>query len=511
MSHEEKMKQFFEKKKHQLSMGGEIKLKALKDKGKLNVRERLEYFFDPGTFSELGLFGHSAARGMAEKTPTDGKIIGYGEVHGRPVAIVANDITILGASSSATNMRKLEYIKTYAIQNGMPLVFFGESSGQRMPDAMGSGRMSQGGQSATQYRRLRTSPWISVLMGPCYGSSSWYAAMSDILVMQKGAVTAVSSPKVTEISTGEKVDPEELGGWKIHAEITGLVDCVGETDEECIDITKELLGYLPTNINENAPEKEVPKNSGQDMPNILNYLPEQRNRVYDMRRIIKTIVDGEEYTELKAGFGRPCSTGFARLGGRSIGIIANNPYFGAGALDADCCEKITSFLVLCDTYNLPIITLIDTPGFLIGKTGERRKVTGKIINWMNALQLVTVPKLTVIIRKIYGQAYLNMGGGRNSDLFVAWPTADISFMDPEPAVNVVYNLKKEDDPERFEKLLQEMTLNTEPWGAAGGFGVQDIIDPVETRDFLIKMLALYQNRLTKGIGNHLMHNWPTSY
>jgi len=511
MSHDEKMKRFYEKKKHQLTMGGEVKLKALKEKGKLNVRERIEYFFDPGTFSELGLFSHSAARGMAEKTPTDGKVIGYGEVNGRPVAVAANDFTILGASSSSTNTRKLEYIKTYAIQNGMPLVFFGESSGQRMPDAMGASRMSQGGQSATQYRRLRTSPWISVLMGPCYGSSSWYAAMSDILVMQKGAVTAVSSPRVMEISTGEKVDSEELGGWKVHAEITGLVDFVGESDEHCLDLTKKILGYLPTNINETPPLTEVPENSGKDMPNILNYLPEQRNRVYDIRKIIRTIVDGEEYTELKALFGRPCTTGLARLGGQSVGIIANNPYYGGGALDADCCEKITSFLVLCDSYNLPLITFMDTPGFLIGKAGERRKVTGKIMNWMNALQLVTVPKLTVIVRKIYGQAYLNMGGGRNSDLLVAWPTADISFMDPEPAINVVYNLKKEDDPERYEKLLQEMALNTEPWNAAGGFSLQDIIEPAETRNFLIKMLKLYTNRLSRGIGQHLMHNWPTSY
>jgi acetyl-CoA carboxylase carboxyltransferase component len=335
--------------------------------------------------------------------------------------------------------------------------------------------------------------------------------MSDILVMQKGAVTAVSSPKVTEIATGEKVDPEELGGWKVQAEITGLADFVGESDEHCIDLTKKLLGYLPTNMNEIPPTAEVPENSGKDMPNILDYLPEQRNRVYDIRKIIKTIVDGEEYTEVKALFGRPCTTGFARLGGHSIGVIANNPYFGGGALDADCCVKITSFLVLCDSYNLPIITLMDTPGFLIGKAGERRKVTAKIMNWMNALQLVTVPKLTVIVRKIYGQAYLNMGGGRNSDLLVAWPTADISFMDPEPAIHVVYNLKKEDDPERFDTLLKEMTLNTEPWNAAGGFGLQDIIDPAETRDYLIKMLKLYSNRLSKGIGQHLMHNWPTSF
>ncbi len=511
MSHEERMKRFHETREHQLSMGGKEKIKARKAAGKLNVRERLDYFFDPGTFQELGLFGHSVVPAMAKRTPTDGKIIGYGKVNDRPVAIVANDMTILGASSSATNMRKLEYIKTYAVQNGMPLVFFGESTGQRMPDAMGAGSMGQGGQNPTQYQRFRTSPWIAVLMGPCYGSSSWYAAMSDIMVMQKGSVMAVSSPRVTEISTGEKLDPEELGGWKVHAEITGLADCIGETEEDCLDIAKKLLGYLPTHAGVLPPYVEVPEGSGKDMPNILNYLPEQRNRVYDMRKIIKTMADGGEYLELKSSFGRPCTTGFVRLGGESIGIVANNPFFGAGALDAESCEKITSFLVLCDSYNLPIITLVDTPGFMIGRAGERRKVVGKIMNWMNALSLVTVPKLTVIIRKIYGQAFLNMGGGRNSDLFVAWPSADISFMDPEPGIHVVYKVKKEDDPERFNELLKEFDKSTEPWDAAGAFGVNDIIDPAETRNFFIRMLKLHRNNLTGGISKHLMNNWPTSY
>ena len=178
------------------------------------------------------------------------------------------------------------------------------------------------------------------------------------------------------------------------------------------------------------------------MHRILDFLPEKRNRVYDMRKIVRTIVDGGEICELKETFGRPCITAFARLDGHSVGIVANNPMFGAGALDADCCDKITSFLVLCDSFNIPIVTLVDTPGFLIGKAAERKKVIGKIMNWMNALSLITVPRITVVVRKIYGQAYLNMGAGKYSDVFAAWPTAEISFMDPEPGIRIVSRSKK---------------------------------------------------------------------
>ncbi len=511
MTHNEKMRLFREKKRYQLGMGGEKRLNARKASGKLNVRERIDYFFDPGTFQEIGLFTHSAIPGMGKRTPTDGKIIGFGSVDGRPVGTVANDMTILGASSSATNMKKIEYMRFLACEKGLPLVFLSESTGARMPDCMGALGMGQGGQNTAQYRRLRESPWISVLFGPCYGSSSWYSAMSDISVMLKGAVMAVSSPKVTQIATGEETPPEELGGWKLHSQVTGLVDAVGETEEQCMDIAKAFLSYLPSHSGEVPPRAEDPEGSNRDMTPILQYLPEKRNRVYDMRNIVKAIVDRGEFLELKAAFGKPCITAFSRLNGHAIGIVANNPLCGAGALDADCCEKITSFLVLCDSFNLPIIALVDTPGFLVGKEGERRKITGKIINWMNALSLVTVPKLTVVIRKVYGQAYLNMGGGKYSDVFAAWPTAEISFMDPEPGINVVYNIKKEDDPEKFEKLFDEMGKNTGPWDAAGIFGVNEIIDPAETRNFLIRMLEIQRNPRRGGIGRHLLHAWPTSY
>jgi len=505
------MKRFNLKKTHQLAMGGEARLAAQKASGKLNARERIDYFLDPGTFQELGLFSHSAMPGMAKRTPADGKIIGYGQVEGRPVGIVANDMTVLGASSSWTNMKKIDYMRSISCEKGMPLVFLGESTGARMPDCMGAVGMAQGGQNTAQYRRLREAPWISVLLGPCYGSSAWYSAMSDINVMRKGAVMAVSSPKVTRFATGEDISPEDLGGWQLHAEVTGMVDAVGETEEECLDMAKQFLGYLPSHSGEVSPRASIVEGSGSKLSAILNYLPEQGNRAYDMKLIAKAIVDGGYLLELKANYASACLTAFARLNGYAIGLIANNPLHGAGALNADCCEKITSFLVLCDAFNIPIITLVDTPGFLVGKEGERRKITGKIINWMNALSVVTVPKLTVVIRKIYGQAYLNMGGGKYSDVFAAWPSAEISFMGLEPGINVVYNVRRDENPEKFEKLLGEMAKNTEPWDAAGNFGVNEIIDPAETRNFLMRMLELHRNRKSGGIGQHLLQGWPTSY
>ncbi|MEW6267622.1 MAG: carboxyl transferase domain-containing protein [Thermodesulfobacteriota bacterium] len=511
MSHENRMREFNQRKAHQLGLGGPEKLEARKAAGKLNARERIQYFFDPDTFQELGLFGHSARPGLAESTPTDGKIVGYGLVQGRTVGVVANDLTILGASSSATNMKKMDYLRSVSVEKGLPLAFLAESTGARMPDAMGALGMAQAGQNPAQYRRLREAPWLSVLLGPCYGSSSWYSAMSDLTIMQKGAVMAVSSPRVTALATGEDIPPEELGGWKLHSRITGLVDAVAETEEQCLDLAKRFLGYLPAHAGELPPRVEFDAGSTEKAANPLEYLPEERHRGYDMRKIVRTIVDAGDILEVKPEFGRPCITALARLEGRSIGLVANNPLYGAGALDADCCEKITSFLVLCDSFNIPIVTLVDTPGFLVGQAGERRKITGKIINWMNALSLVTVPKITVVIRKIYGQAYLNMGGGKYSDVFAAWPTAEISFMGLEPGINVVFNVRKENDPARFEELLGQMAKDTEPWDSAGVFGLNEIIDPAETRGFIVRMLEMHRNRGTGGLSRHLLHDWPTSY
>ncbi len=511
MPFEDLMKKYRDKESAAKAMGGAKKLEAQKAAGKMNVRERIEYLLDENSFQEVGLFSHSDQPNMADRSPCDGKVTGFGRIDGRPVGVVANDLTVLGASSANVNGKKIGYMKRISCTRGIPLVFLNEAAGARMPDYMGARGMVSMGQDPTQYQRLREAPWAACLMGPCYGSGTWYSCMSDFRVMKKGAIMAVSSPKVTVLATGEDTPEEEMGGWRIQSEITGMVDMVAETDQGCMDMAKKFLSYLPTNACLPPPKAPIPPGSGDNMPDILSFLPEDRKRAYDVRRIIQCIVDGGELFELKKDFGRSAVTTLARLGGQSVGIIANNTMHLAGALDAEACEKITSFLVLCDSFNIPIIMLVDTPGFMIGKNGEFRKVTGKIINFMNALTLVTVPKITIIVRKTYGQAFLNMGGGRNSDTIVAWPTAEISFMAPETGVNVVYNLRKKDDPEKFERLVKTMDKDTEPWEAAGIFNVNDIIKPEETREWLIQMVAFHYNYKGNGVGKHLMHCWPTSY
>lgn len=493
-----------------LAMGGAEKLARRKAAGVLDARERVDYLCDAGSFLESGLFSTSANPADRERSPADGKIAGFGRIQGRDAAIVANDFTVMGASSGATNGRKIGHMKRVATQRGMPLVFLGESSGARMPDHMGSrGMGTLLGNDGAQYQRLREIPWASATLGLSYGSSSWYSVMSDFHVMRKGAVLAVSSSLLASLAIREEVDPQELGGWRLHAETTGFADLVVDTDEEALDAIKRFLDYLPSHHNEAPPTRAVPAGSGRGMPNILECLPASRTQVYDVRKIIRTVVDEDSFFELKARFGKVGVTGLARLGGKTIGVIANNPLVKGGALDVDACEKITSFLVLCDSFNIPLIFLVDTPGFVIGTEAERRRAPGKIMNFMNALSLVTVPKLSVVLRKSYGQAYLNMGGGRNSDEMAAWPTAEISFMDPQFAVKVVHGLEPSD--EGFEARLAEMNRGNEVWDIASIHAVQSVIRPQDTRDYLLRMLEVHELRLTRGVGQHLMRAWPTSF
>ncbi len=494
-----------------LAMGGPEKVARRKAAGMLNARERIARLCDAGSFIESGLFATSTSNPAdRDSTPADGKITGFGKVNGRETAVLANDFTVKGASSASTNGRKIAHMKRVATQRGLPMVFLGESSGARMPDHMGArGMGSMLGNDATQYQRMRETPWAAATLGLSYGSSSWYSVLSEFNVMRKGAVLAVSSPLLASLAIREDVDPQEMGGWRVHAEVTGYADQVVDSDEEAIDAIKAFLAYMPSHHREAPPVAAVPAGSGDAMRDILGLLPGSRTQVYDMRKIIRTVVDKDSFFELKARFGKAGVSGLARLDGRTVGVIANNPQSRGGAMDSDACEKLTSFIVLCDSFNIPLLLFVDTPGFVIGTDAERRRAPGKIMNMMNALALTTVPKLSVIVRKSYGQAYLNMGGGRNSDEVAAWPTAEVSFMDPVFAVKVVHGI----DPgaEGFDDALAEMNRESSVWDFASVFAAQSVIRPQQTRDYLIRMLEIHRLRLTNGIGQHLMRAWPTSY
>ncbi|MCT9811384.1 methylmalonyl-CoA carboxyltransferase [Acidovorax sp. Be4] len=493
-----------------LAMGGVEKLQERAQQGVLNARERINHLVDAHSFHEMGLFATSIRPEMRERSPADGKVAGFGKIQGREVAVVSNDFTVMGASSSSVNSAKIGHVKRIATQRGLPMVFLGESTGARMPDVMGAAAIGAGDRP-TQYRRMRETPWVSAVLGHCYGSSSWYAALADFVVMRKGAITAVSSVRLTSRAINEAVDPEALGGWKLHTEVTGMVDLAVDTDEQALEAVQQFLSYLPSHHNEAPPVHAVTAGSGEDAERILGVLPQSRTQVYDVRKILSLIYDKDSVFELKPRFGRSVVTALARLNGRSVGIVASNPIYKGGAIDPQSCEKVVSFLVLCDSFNIPLVFMADQPGFLIGVEGERQGAIGRVMNWMNALSLVTVPKISVVMRKSYGQAVLNMGGGGNSDEVIHWLTAEVNFMDPRSAVSIVHGVEPQEEPERYAQLLEEMSRGTTAYDAAAAYTAHAVIHPAQTRAHLIRSLEVHQMRLSGGVGEHLMRTWPTSY
>ena len=510
MNHDELLKEYDARRAKALAGGGADKYAKRSAKGILNARERISKLVDAESFIESGLFGTSGMYAeLADETQTDGKIAGFAKIGGRDVAVVVNDFTVKGASTSYTNGKKVGHMKRTATERGMPLVVLGESTGARLPDAMGGRGMGLLlGNDNTQFRRTRETPMVAAAFGPSFGSSTWMMCLADFAVMHKGATVAVSSPGLVSMALGEKVSADELGGWRLHSDITGLVDQAVDTEEEVLEAIKKFLSYMPSHHNEAPPDAPVPSGSGAEMDKVFAILPESRTQVYDIKRVIRCIIDKDSMFELKPRFGKSAVTTLARLGGKSVGIVANNPLHRGGALDADACRKIVDFLVMCDSFNVPIVLLVDTPGFQIGTEAEKAGAPGRIMNFMNAMTLLTVPHLSVIVRKSYGRAYVCMGGGRHSDDIAAWPSAEISFMSPEFATKIVHGVGYGEPG--FEAALKDIEQNIDVWGLASVYATQAVIKPQHTRDYLIRMLDVYKLRLSKGVGRHLMHSWPTS-
>lgn len=489
------------------AMGGEAKLAARRAQGILNARERIALLCDAESFTEIGEFVVSARDEDAHRTPADGIVTGFGRVDGRAVAVAAFDLTTLGASSSVRNIGKLAFLKDRAAQSGIPCVFLIESAGARMPDIQGASGMGRIGMLSGRGRE-RITPWISAVLGPCYGMGTWYAVQSDVAILREGASMSVSSPKVTAVALGEEVTAEQLGGWEVHAKTTGQIDCVARSDEEAIAMIRRALGYLPSHIGEPAP-RTPPAAVRAPAATAESVLPVERRRGYDVRKVIDAIVDEDSAMPWRTHFGMSLFTAFARLDGRPVGIVASNPLHKGGAIDGPACDKMTEFIVLCDSFNLPILLFADSPGFLVGLAAEHRGVAGKIMNNLQALALASVPKLAVVMRKSYGQAYLNLGGGL-SDAMAVWTTGEIGFVDPAVAVSVVHDARPgEADPD-YDARIASMTLGNTPYELAGIFAAHAVIRPNATRDWLARMLDTLERRPGGGVSAHKMATWPTS-
>lgn len=499
-----------------LGMGGPEKLAALRATGQLDARARIAALLDPGSFQEMGLLAHSDRPEMYDRTAADGKIVGFGTIAGRTVMVSADDVTVLAGAGGRVGIAKGRKAMAYAIEHGYPCINIGTAGGARIPDIMGAVGMISMVYKINEPPRDRRTPYIATLMGECYGNPSWKAAEADVVIMRKGAVMAVSGPPVLEVATGERVSPEALGGWELHAKTTGQVDLFADTDEACLGLVRSVLSYLPSSAEDLPPVVDVGDPPERRMDDVLSLVPASPRKGYDMHKVLEMLVDRGSLLELRPYFDPSLITALARMEGYTVGILANNPMGNAGAMGPGACEKGTAFMVLCDSFHIPMVFLHDTPGFFVGKVAEERKMPLKIMTFLEALHHCTVPKVSVVVRKSYGMAHCNMVGGlMGADCLLAWPTADISFMSPGVAVNTVYGRKlaSEADPEAAKvELIRQMERDNAPWDAAGLNLLDAVIDPRDTRIAVIQALRRARGSHNEGVrSKRLLASWPTMY
>lgn len=489
-------------------MGGRDRIERIHARGGRTVRERIDALVDHGSFRELGLFARSANPDDHDTTPGDGKIGGHATIDGRPVVVFGDDITVRQGSSALVGARKEERLMEHALLHGTPIVHLGETGGARIPDILGSEGISSMVPFPSAATRRHRVPMVTVIVGKSFGGSSFLAAMSDITIQVRGSCLAVTSPRVIEVATGERIGFEELGGVDVHAQQTGQIDLGVDTDDEAWAAVRSFLSYLPPNAWTPAPRRPAGGTGPiEPDPGIRALVPTERKRGYDMRRLIARIADPHSFFELRPAIGRSLSTGFARIDGWPVGIIASNPMFGAGAVDAEGCEKATRLLVLCDSFDIPVVFLQDVPGFLVGRQVEHERLLFKAMRFREALSNCSCPTLTVIVRKAFGLAFKAMNGsGMVADAIYAWPGAEIGFMDPDVAVNIVR--PNATGAEREAERERQVAV-TSPFGAAGVLKLDDVIDPAQTRIVLAHDLGRLATRQVRPPQQRPLATWAT--
>ena len=481
-------------------MGGADKVARMRTEGDRTVREHIDGLLDPGSFRELGTFSRSLKESDRDRTPGDGKIGGHGEVDGRAVAVFGDDITVLRGSSSIVGTRKEYRLFERALAMGIPIVHFGETGGGRIPDIMGAEGISEPGELFTMGRRRHRVPMATAIVGQSFGGSSFLSGMSDFVVMTRGSCLAVTSPRVFEVATGEIIDFEDLGGVDVHARTTGQIDLGVDTDEQAYDAIRRWLGYLPSNAHQSAPRGDRPSRIESD-PGLAKVVPTERTRGYDMRKVIARVCDPHSVLELQPQYARSLVSALGRIDGFPVGVVANNPMFDAGTLNPETCHKAVRLMTVCDAFNLPVVFLVDVPGFMVGRRVEHDRILHWGMRMMQALQLASTPTLTVCVRKAFGMAWQAMNGSQMPAYGVyAWPNAEIGFMDPEVGVNVAYGSKLGAiaDPQAREaerqRLVRDVGETTSPYEAAGTMRIDEIIEPAETRMVLAEDLNRLANR-----------------
>lgn len=496
MENEEKYKAFLEKDRLAELGGGLDKQEIQHAAGKMTARERIDMLLDKGTFVELDKFVvHRCTNyGMDKhKFAGDGVVSGYGKIDGRQVFVYAYDFTVLGGSLSYTNANKIIKVQTLALKNGAPVIALNDSGGARIQE----GIEGLSGYAGIFYQNTMASgviPQISAILGPCAGGACYSPALTDFIFMVKEqSHMFVTGPDVVKTVTHEEINKEDLGGAYIHSSKSGVTHFMGNTEEEVLMGIRELLSFLPSNNMEDAPKRATNDDIHREEEALQTVIPSDPNVPYDIKDIIEPVVDDHYFFEIMPHFAKNVVIGFARLGGRSVGIVANQPAFYAGVLDIDASDKAARFIRFCDCFNIPLITFEDVPGFLPGSTQEHNGIIRHGAKIVYAFAEATVPKITLITRKAYGGAYIVMSSKQTgADINMAYPSAQIAVMGAEGAVNILY--RKADD-ETKAKAVEEYADNfANPYQAAELGFVDEIILPRQTRFKLIQALEMTENK-----------------
>ncbi len=482
--------------------GGQKRIDAQHSKGKLSARERVHFLLDPDSFEEIGqLVTHrSVDFGLEnEQYFGDGVITGYGTVNGRMVYVFSQDFTVFGGSLSETHAEKICKIMDLAMKNGAPCIGLNDSGGARIQEGVNS----LGGYADIFYRNVMASgvvPQISAIMGPCAGGAVYSPAMTDfILMVENTSYMFVTGPNVVKTVTNETVTSEELGGAHTHATKSGVTHLTATNDLECIEKIKQLLSYMPQNCEERPPQ--YPYTMGDEYRDILDQvIPDNPNQPYDMREVIAGIADVDSFFEVHAAYAENIVVGFARLAGRSIGIVANQPAALAGVLDVESSKKGARFVRFCDSFNIPLLVLVDVPGFLPGTDQEWRGIITNGAKLLYAFSEATVPRVTVITRKAYGGAYDVMNSKHiGADMNFAWPNAEIAVMGAKGASEIIFKKEIAEAADPAAKLLEKEKEYAEkfanPYRAAARGFVDEVIIARETRRKLIKAFTMLENKV----------------
>jgi acetyl-CoA carboxylase carboxyltransferase component len=493
------------RKEEYRAMGGRERVERQHAQGKLTVRERLDRLFDRDSFTELSLLAHhqSSSPAMQGKvTPADGCVTGVGRIDGRRVAVIAYDFTVMAGSIGMVGELKATRMRELALRERVPLVWLIDSAGARIQEASGSMFARTGDLFREQVHMSGVIPQVAAMMGPGAAGTAYIPGLADFVPMVKGTShMALGGPPLVKAAVGEVVTAEEMGGSEVHTKVSGVADLEVADDEECIRVVRQYLSYFPSSNLGRPPVVDAADPPQRRCDDLLDIVPANPRQAYDVRKVIASIVDRDSFFPIKPEWGRNLVTGLARFGGRPAGIVANQPMFLGGALDVNAADKAARFVWLCDAFHIPLVFLMDCPGFLVGSAVEKQGIIRHGAKMLFAVAEATVPKVTVVMRKGYGAGYYVMNGrAYEPDLIVGWPTAEISVMGPEGAVNIIFRKQIEaagDQEARNavrSQLVQTVREQINAYIAAGWSFLDDLIDPGETRAAICRGLELAEGK-----------------